>query len=182
MVDPRRTFCHHERGWPLEELMKFSTNLCLAVLAGALACGQSAFAQRRVFTNEDVPAATAPPPSAPAAPPAATAQPDSRESAAKPAEPPATATDNDKVAAAQNEVRRLMAIRDALSAASDVLFDKSREGNVEPARLANWNVMRSAITDAINEFSMFIEQASRSLPLNTPPPSGAAAPAQPPAR
>jgi hypothetical protein len=145
----------------------------------ALGCSHSAFAQRRVFTNEDI--QSAPPPAPPARPsnvpssqaaPGTSGTPGTVENAAQPAGENAA-----RRAAAEQLIKRMEEIQIAMRDASDIFFDKIREGTATQPTINKWNQVRDNLVLASDELGVFINEARRNLP---PPAAPASAPAAQP--
>ena len=142
-----------------------------------LAAGQSALAQRRAFTNEDIQTTPSP---APAAPAAAPSQPAAQPAGqASPAAAPAAAAGEAaqpvdenaaKRAEAEKLIQRMMEIQTAIREAGDVFFEKTRERTAPLPTINKWNQVRDNLVLASDELGLFINEARRNLP---PPPAPA---------
>ena len=112
---------------------------------------------RRVLTNEDVvqPApAAAPAPAENSPAPDATPQvaPSPAQSEAMPQAAPVPSP-------AQDPVRQLAAIVDAIGQASDILADKLQQGAGDDAARERWTQQRATLTDVLSEFRQFVAEA-----------------------
>jgi hypothetical protein len=155
--------------------MRTSKNaLFAAFLFCAILFAHAGNAQRRVITNDDIPPApTAPvqPVQAAQSPAQTSGEPDATEASV---DTPAA----DAKAAAHEEINRLTALQSAMRDASDIFFDKIREGTAAQPVINKWNQVRDNLTLAIDELDVFIAEARRSLPLDVPPATPPASPAQ----
>ena len=132
-----------------------------------VAASQSAPAQRRVFTNEDIQSTPPAPPAQPAT--SAPAQPATQA----PGQPARTAAAADarpvdentaRRAEAEKAIQRLEEIQIAIREAGDVFFDKIREGTADQPTINKWNQVRGNLVLASDELGRFISEARRNLP------------------
>lgn len=153
----------------------------IPLLFFVLTASQAAFAQRRVFTNEDIQSA---PPPVPAAAPAQPSAPPAGQAAPAASAAPTTAAAGDaaqpanenaaKRAAAEKLIQRMVEIQIAVREAGDIFYDKVREGAAPQPTINKWNQVRDNLVLASDELGLFINEARRSLPPASTPASPAA--------